>query len=282
MKIYFYLVNGIVQALRLRSYGIRVSPRLIRALSRVYINAIIKPESGIIKRYTRILLVVTYLLDRSLYIIPDLASIGLLWHVRDIRDYEYLVKFKPRSIIIDIGAHIGLFTTHVYRNLKCDCFCIAYEPHPLNYALLRLNTRLNNVSKCLIKPYALSLRKGKTKLYIHEESGGHSTHVQSSRLIIVRTTSLDHEIKHELSQILINLTSVKKHNIYVKIDVEGAEVDVLKGSMRFIRILKPYIVLEADRANILKILSMLKSNNYLLFITPFGSGKVHIHAIPAR
>ena len=98
-----------VQALRLSLCGVRVLPRFIRALSRVYIKAIVRPHSKVIRQYTDTILVIIYLYDKSLYIIPDSASIGLLWHVRDVRDYERLVKISPRSIVIDVCAHVGFF-----------------------------------------------------------------------------------------------------------------------------------------------------------------------------
>ena len=88
-------------------------------------------------------------------------------------------------------------------------------------------------------------------------------------------TTLDYKMKHSLSQVLASLTasSIEKFDVYVKIDVEEAEEEVLKGSTQFVRALKPYIVLEANRNNISKILSMLRSNNYLVFITPYDSEK---------
>ena len=141
---------------------------------------------------------------------------------------------------------MGFFITHVYKNLKGNCFCIAYEPHLLNYVLLKLNCKFNNVGRYISKPYALSAKEGKTKLYIRAESGWHSIRLWSPRTITVILTTLDHELKYILSQALASLTalSIEKLSIYVKIDVEGAEEEVLKGSVQLIRILKPYIILE--------------------------------------
>lgn len=275
------LINGIIQVVKLRLYGVKVSLRLVRALSRIHVKVVVKPNSGIIKQYTKLLLVIVYLPDRSIYIVPDLASIALLWHVRDVRDYERFIRIKSGAIIVDVGAHVGFFTIHAYKSKRGKCFCVAYEPHPFNCALLKLNCKLNSIYKCIVRPYAISAREGLIKLYIHDESGGHSIYVRSSRVIVVKSTTLDREIKY-IAQILARQTSLaaRKHHVYVKIDVEGAEKDVLKGSTYFIRKYRPYIVLEAHKTNILEIFSILRPNNYVIFITPFVSDQVHIHAIP--
>jgi len=112
------LPNGLIQLLRLQSHGLKASFHMLRALSRVVIRAVIVPQSGIIKQYTNTIPLITYLPDGTLYVIPDLESIGLLWHVRDIRDYELLTKPKLGSLIIDVGAHVGLSVINVYKRLK--------------------------------------------------------------------------------------------------------------------------------------------------------------------
>ena len=132
---------------------------------------------------------------------------------------------------IDIGAHIGIHTVHMaFKGFKV----IAVEPHPYNLSLLISNIRLNNVERnVLILPIALNNFNGKTKLYIHKSTGGHSLIPVSNIFVDVYCRKLDNISK---------LTRFKKVDL-VKIDVEGSEVMVLMGGKHFIRDTKPNMLI---------------------------------------
>ena len=49
---------------------------------------------------------------------------------------------------------------------------------------------------------------------------------------------------------------------WIKIDVEGHEMEVLKGMMEIIKLYKPNIVVENDDVNIIQIQKLLSSFNY--------------------
>jgi len=72
------------------------------------------------------------------------------------RIYDRYFELKTSEIIIDIGAHIGIFTIYVRNNPEI----LAFEPNPENYILLKYNIAFNRLKNVNIYPYALGEKKG--------------------------------------------------------------------------------------------------------------------------
>jgi len=134
-------------------------------------------------------------------------------------DYELIeteiVKnnVKKNDIVVDVGANIGYYTLLMAKN---KAYVYSYEPEPYNFNLLTKNVILNNFS-LNVKLYnkAVSDFFGHSKLVLSEHSTGQHKLVNSR----FGTKSIDVEVtKIELDRI-----------DFAKIDVEGAELNVLKG-----------------------------------------------------
>lgn len=142
------------------------------------------------------------------------------------------VKFLPESslqnldTIIDVGAHIGVFSIYYSQFAKEVC---AYEPFDENYNLLCENIALNNIS--IIHPYNLAVvgnKKEKVMLYRSEISNARHTLLPppycSNYLIqkpykIVEAISLDEIMRDK-----------KDKNVLLKLDCEGSEYDIIINS----------------------------------------------------
>ena len=157
-------------------------------------------------------------------LLPFGVDMGII--VREIFIDEVYDRFyKPRDndIVIDVGAHVGLFSLKVCRSVKR---VIAIEPHPFNYKLLLTNLRLNRIENVTPMKLAISNYSGTAKLYLGKESSDHTikplSKMSHSSSIDVECDTLDNCCK-----------TLSKVN-FIKIDVEGAELDVLKGSERIL------------------------------------------------
>jgi FkbM family methyltransferase len=146
------------------------------------------------------------------------------WIVGDSFEIElksYLEKKQPR-IFVDIGANIGLYTIKMARQMGNNGKVIAIEADPENYEALVENIRLNELSNvhafnlaCWDKEEDVKLFMGLTK-----EKGISSVKEKvSGRMVVVHGNILDN--------ILAGL-EIKEVDM-VKIDVEGAEEEVLLG-----------------------------------------------------
>jgi len=146
--------------------------------------------------------------------------------ISDIYDKEvYDRLFKPQKgqVIVDIGAHVGIYTVKAASEVGENGVVIAIDPCPVNYQLLKYNIKLNKLSNVLPLNVAIMNYNGKTKLYLFENAGRlSSTKISGEQYITVPCKRLDG---------LLNELGIKNVDL-IKIDVEGAELDVLEGSWK--------------------------------------------------
>ncbi|MEM4889855.1 MAG: hypothetical protein QXJ64_10510, partial [Thermosphaera sp.] len=64
----------------------------------------------------------------------DVATITREIFVEQVYDRFY--RLQNDDVVVDIGAHVGLFTLKVAKSVK---LVLAVEPHPFNYRLLTMN-----------------------------------------------------------------------------------------------------------------------------------------------
>jgi FkbM family methyltransferase len=141
--------------------------------------------------------------------------------------HKYFKKYSDMNkIALDVGANIG---THSIVLSKYYKKVFAFEP--LFYELLEKNLELNNINNVDVSPFGLSDKKSKSFIkrvnsnpgasYIDSEKGSES----------VDLNSLD------------NL-SFENPICFMKIDVEGHELELINGAKETILKNKPVIIIE--------------------------------------
>ncbi len=164
------------------------------------------------------------------------------------------MKLK-KGIAIDIGANGGMYTVPLAKMLGDSGQVVAIEPEPNNLLMLDKNVKLNNLNNVIIINKACFSKKSKMRFYLDEfgGSGTHSLIKKQSKEIKVQTDTLDN---------IIIYLKIKKVDL-IKIDVEGAEAEVLMGALKILKKCHPKIVFEAWDENYLrKIKEVLKLFNY--------------------
>lgn len=136
--------------------------------------------------------------------------------------YDQVFPIYEDDIVIDVGAHVGIFT--IYASFKAKKGCVlSFEPHPLNFKLLELNIKLNNIYNVILFKRALHSIEGTARLFLHDRPGGHSIILRRSRKsIVVAVTTLEKVFKK---------LGIYPGKIFLKVNAEGAEVHVLKGAL---------------------------------------------------
>ena len=234
--------------------------------------------SRIFVRKYRGMLLCTPILRRLTFVAPDFNPLYLYFHIWAVRDYEKVIKPSKGGVVVDVGAHIGLFTL---RCLKCHKSkeVVALEPNPYNASLLRINLLMNKLSdRVVIIEAAAGVEEGMTELYLSDESGGHSItnpedilFAHSKRGILVKTILPDY---------LLSTHKLKTKTIdFVKVDVAGAEIEVLEGAENILSKFKPLLVTETINKNLAALLTLLRMYGYEITIFPYGD-KYHLSAAP--
>lgn len=147
------------------------------------------------------------------------------WHIIN----AYVKSTKRSKNFIDIGGHIGTMSIpfskiydHVYT----------FEPVDTNYNFLSENIRINNIDNISSFNMAISDSEFKIKMVRHDD----------------HNTGCYQMVNDNNGQITCKtLDSFKLNDVdFIKIDVQGGEIKVLKGAMNTIRKYKPFLMIEAD------------------------------------
>ncbi|GAB4536734.1 MAG: FkbM family methyltransferase [Pleurocapsa sp.] len=151
---------------------------------------------------------------------------------------EYL---KPGDIFYDIGANVGFFTIIGAKLVGEAGTVYAFEPLPNNAANIRHNIQLNGFNTVTVIEKAVSEKTAPGKLLVTENVGGNTLSGADSPpdvtgAIAVELIAIDD---------LISQGQIKPPNL-IKVDVEGAELDALKGMEQTLRQYRPIVIYEID------------------------------------
>ena len=193
------------------------------------------------------------------FIISIRENVDLVLH-----NYNKYYKINDDDIIIDVGAHIGLYTLKASKRVKKG-IVIAIEPSPNNYKLLNLNVKLNKLKNVITLNVALGDFVGRASLFLTKTTvGDFISKLHPNKKISRQIYGLVPVQVEKLDNIVQNL-GLKKVN-FVKIDAEGAELSILKGSIKTILTMKPSFAIccEHYKNEIDEIERFLVSYDYLI------------------
>ncbi|MFA5387052.1 MAG: FkbM family methyltransferase [Candidatus Paceibacterota bacterium] len=171
---------------------------------------------------------------------PIIAGKGAYQYHKIMRALDLLKPSDMRDgIAIDVGAHVGLWTRilELYFGQVC-----AFEPEPVAHVCLKRNVTLNT-TKCF--NIAVSDVVGELTLDVITDNSG-NTRVDKDGSLESFCTTLDYHLQSFW-------TTLDYHNAdnvrFIKIDVEGYELFVLRGAIETIKKYKPLIVVEQKPGN---------------------------------
>jgi FkbM family methyltransferase len=198
----------------------------------------------------------------------------------DVGDLRFLWKIlEPGMVFMDIGAYQGIYSLVAGNKLRQGGTIIAFEPSPRDYRRLRMHLRLNGLSSARAENLALSATAARTTFF--QVTSGDTTRngmrapASSDAVaeISVEAISLDQYVtRHQLTRLDI-----------IKLDVEGGEMDVLRGAVNTVATFRPILICEVLDAtthvwgyNACEIISTLQDQGYDWFeFTEDGSTVPH-------
>lgn len=144
----------------------------------------------------------------------------------DAADLMNSIANKTFDVSIDVGANIGLVSCFLARRSR---IVYAIEPDPFNLERCKVQLALNNITNVELVELAVSNYEGHAEFYLLESCGHHSLGpVKTSApagTINVKTTTLD----------TICMNNGIDYIDFLKVDVEGFELEVFIGAARMLK-----------------------------------------------
>ena len=141
-------------------------------------------------------------------------------------------KRKYGGVAFDLGAFVG-DTAYLINKLKNPQKIYAFEPDPDNMEILKENLKLNNLEdKVIPVPFASGAKNGSFYL---TKAGGASQVSKEKGLnkVKVKVVTIDD---------FVAKNNIKKVDL-IKMDIEGAEFDTLKGAVKTLKRDKPDLII---------------------------------------
>lgn len=163
---------------------------------------------------------------------------------------------KPNMTVINVGAHRGYFSFLSAKLMEDKGKIYSIEPDPANISWLKKGLRTNRYNS--IKPFqlAFSNKNGFLKLFKGDKSGHHSlTEDMGYGSIVVKVQKLDDFIKEN---------NIKKVDL-IKIDVEGADIEVIEGAEELLQQENLKIVMDIHDIDREKLFDIFRKNNYSIY-----------------
>jgi FkbM family methyltransferase len=135
-------------------------------------------------------------------------------------------KVKPGDVVLDIGGHIGLYAVVFGKLVQPTGKVYSFEPTPDTNKILQKSVVLNKLQKVIsVQGEAISKERGETVFYISENNADNS-----NSLVNYKAPNSKSGIKVPLISIDEFSAGLKKKINFIKIDVEGVELDAVIGA----------------------------------------------------
>jgi FkbM family methyltransferase len=198
-------------------------------------------------------------------------DVDVIYEQYVMKEYERLRKVLPCDVVVDVGAYIGDFTLYACEKVGKEGMVIAFEPSQEEYEILKRNIKDNVIENCL----AFRAGLGDTT---REEQPLYSL---ASAFFYPGAKSLINE--QNFGRALNSVISIRRlddvckmlgitHVDFLKIDVEGYGLEVLKGAEALLKS-GTYIAMEIHlpyEREVSNYLSKLGYKQVASFDSPWG------------
>lgn len=166
--------------------------------------------------------------------------------LRFLKDNKIINK---ESVVLDVGSYIGNHVIY-YSKIIGVKKVIAFEPTINSFNILQENIKNNNIRNVECNNIAVLSKTGYAKCNIRKKINPATNQWYNGDNIgnCVPSVILSNFVKEKID--------------FIKIDVEGMELEVLLGSKELIEKYSPYLMVEVLKENLNDFLTIIKNLNY--------------------
>jgi FkbM family methyltransferase len=138
------------------------------------------------------------------------------------------LSHKEGDVVLDVGAYTGLYTLIASKRVGQNGKVIAIEADPTNFEILNRNIKLNGLTNVISLNYTVYSKETKLKFYLLP-AGTKYNNIMADR--IKKTEEKFIEINPDKLDDILQQNGISHSDVnWIKIDVEGGEFEVLKGT----------------------------------------------------
>lgn len=168
-----------------------------------------------------------------------------------------LFRFVPEGSVVDVGVNLGQ-TLLKLKSVDLQRRYVGFEPNPFCVSYTRDLIRANRWENCEIIPSGLGSEFGVAALDAESEADTSASIVANLRT--GRTATFKQYIPLLRFDSIVGSVGLGDARL-VKIDVEGAELEVLAGMTAFLRDVRPVVLCEVLHAHTVDQIPMLRDRN---------------------
>lgn len=191
-------------------------------------------------------------------------------------ELELRRSFAPKEgeTVIDVGANVGAYTLLAAKLVGENGRVVALEPEPINFNLLKRNIEINGFKNVILLQLAAWNKDGSAVMEIRRNIADHTLSPQfgSTEALFqmeVQTARIDS---------LTRKIGIRKVD-WLKVDVEGAEYEVLMGCRNLLASSRAHVLIEVHLPEVLEpIINLLKKLGYQIYRMPTRYKQVYIFA----
>lgn len=239
---------------------------------------LIKSKNKVIFTWNRIIFrpyITTICIDSEYMkiLISDLFAKACYDNSENLDEWKELLWLKSNllvegDIVADCGANIGLTGLFFARCVGSTGKVVGFEALPANARVANENIQLNQVKNFEIQNQALGSHEGTIEFI--DAPNGSVGQIEGMKSIIVPMTTLDKSF-------------IKEQPTFLKIDVEGYEIEVLKGAKNILT-KKPKLDIEIHCSSfdnplnkVSEILAILSLSDYHIYLQLIPNGEISFY-----
>jgi|LGVF01.1.fsa_nt_gb FkbM family methyltransferase len=170
---------------------------------------------------------------------------------------------RPSFYFFDIGANVGYYAMLISRLTGRSAAVYAFEPCPDEFKKLQRNLSLNDFRS--VRTYQIALSDTTGNIGLTKKKKGGLTRLSSS------SEEAFHDVSCTTLDDFILYNQIPRLNL-LKVDIEGSEVNFLRGALQSISQFRPIIIIELNPNalkvfgnNVLEIVQILSKFEYIFY-----------------
>ncbi len=187
----------------------------------------------------------------NISLLSKLKFLFRAWKYRYKNDREELSylsnNIQKGDFVLDIGAHKGGYLYWLRRFVGIKGHVIAFEPQPILYNYLNRIIETFGYNNIDLHHAGISSQAGKLELFVPKEMGQTSPGATFEKRL---NKKKGHTIEVEVFQLDRFMAQRKRKVDFIKLDVEGHELEVFKGATTILQQDQPTLIFECENRHL--------------------------------